>query len=79
MFWRSVYKRKGILSRMGGGSEGWREGEGKLATECADTGTHVTFNNTVYNCICQSASQEELDWRFGFENEMKQLIGGTRN
>lgn len=53
MFWRSIYKRKDVLSRMrkGRGYRG-REGKGKLATECADTGTHVTFNDTVYNCIC---------------------------
>jgi hypothetical protein len=54
MFWRSIYKMKDILSKMRRGSgEGGREGEGKLATECADRGTQVTLVSLVYNSTCR--------------------------
>lgn len=45
---------KDILSKMRRGSgEGGREGEGKLATECADRGTQVTLVSLVYNSTCR--------------------------
>lgn len=53
MFWRRIYKRKGILSKMRKGKGEGGRGKGRLATEYADTEVHTLPSVTlVYTLIC---------------------------